>query len=218
MFTESIPSVDEMKICVKHIEVFSDISCMTWPARRKGVINLVEAGVNLKQDLVWTVLSFWRQNLFWGRETEQPRKVSSEKKEERHNIRVETENVNNVALILEWWASFLGSHVNDVTLAGFTSLWFEMSTAQFLVTTLALPLLLHSSKTEWTSKAEWKSGDDGRLGDLYWNTSNPMWDEYDVGDGDDGTPQTLCIRSVWSNTDPSQSTSFQIPAIIKGKG
>ena len=52
MFTESIPSVDEMKICVKHIEVFSDISCMTRPARRKGVVNLVEAGVNLKQDLV----------------------------------------------------------------------------------------------------------------------------------------------------------------------
>ena len=136
---------------------------------------MVEAGVNLKQDLVWTVncLSGGKISSEAARQSSQEK--SQVKKEERHNIRVETENVNNVALILEWWASFLGSHVNDVTLAGFTPLSdLKMSTAQFLVTTLALPLLLHSSKTEWSSKAEWKSGDDGRLGDLYWNTSNPM--------------------------------------------
>ena len=136
----------------------------------------------LKQGLTWSRTLCELFCLSGGKISSEAARQSSQeksqvKKEERHNIRVETENVNNVALILEWWASFLGSHVNDVTLAGFTPLSdLKMSTAQFLVTTLALPLLLHSSKTEWSSKAEWKSGDDGRLGDLYWNTSNPMWD------------------------------------------
>ena len=56
--------------------------------------------------------------------------------------------------------------------------YWKMSTARFLVTTLALWM-------SGSSKAEWKSGDDGRLGfspnleDLYWNTSNPMQDDFD---------------------------------------
>ena len=58
-----------------------------------------------------------------------------------------------------------------------------MSATRFLATFLILPLLLHSSSTEWAAKSksgskkakeDWNVRADGRLGDLYWNTSNPM--------------------------------------------
>ena len=135
---------------------------MTWPARRKGVINLVEAGVDLKQVLVWTVncLSGGKISSEAARQSSQER--SQVKKEERHNIRVETENVNNVALILEWWASFLGSHVNDVTLAGFTSLSWIWKCQQLSFSSPPLLCLFFSTRVKPSGRAR-RSGSLGMM-------------------------------------------------------